>query len=70
DGARRIYAVDPAPLREVDRWLAPYRAVWSRRLDALERRLDAMAAAETADRRANDDEPDSNTDTDTEEERR
>ncbi|GAB1823856.1 hypothetical protein HerbRD11066_70200 [Herbidospora sp. RD11066] len=25
DGARRLYAVDPAPLAEVDRWLTRYR---------------------------------------------
>jgi DNA-binding transcriptional ArsR family regulator len=34
-GARRLYAVDSAPLEEVDRWLAPYRRFWSPRLDAL-----------------------------------
>lgn len=35
DGARRLYAVDAAPLREVDRWLARYRRFWEQRLDAL-----------------------------------
>lgn len=35
DGARRLYAVDPAPLQEVDRWLDGFRRLWSRRLDAL-----------------------------------
>jgi DNA-binding transcriptional ArsR family regulator len=35
DGARRLYAVDPAPLREVDRWLERYRGFWDQRLDAL-----------------------------------
>lgn len=34
-GARRLYAVDPAPLRSVDDWLAPYRKFWDQRLDAL-----------------------------------
>ena len=34
-GARRLYAVDPAPLREVDRWLQRYRGFWDQRLDAL-----------------------------------
>jgi DNA-binding transcriptional ArsR family regulator len=34
-GARRLYAVDPAPLRTVDEWLAPYRRFWEQRLDAL-----------------------------------
>ena len=34
-GARRLYAVDAAPLRDVDRWLEPYRRFWNQRLDAL-----------------------------------
>jgi DNA-binding transcriptional ArsR family regulator len=34
-GARRLYAVDADPLREVDEWLAPYRRFWDQRLDAL-----------------------------------
>jgi DNA-binding transcriptional ArsR family regulator len=35
DGARRLYAVEPAPLQEVDAWLAPYRRFWNPKLDAL-----------------------------------
>jgi DNA-binding transcriptional ArsR family regulator len=35
DGVRRLYAVDAAPLQEVDRWLEPYRRFWSQKLDAL-----------------------------------
>src|SRR3954454_2739708 len=34
-GARRLYAVDPAPLRDVDAWLDRYRRIWDQRLDAL-----------------------------------
>ena len=34
-GTRRFYAVDPAPLQEVDRWLDQFRQYWSSRLDAL-----------------------------------
>jgi DNA-binding transcriptional ArsR family regulator len=34
-GTRRLYAVDPAPLQEVDRWLDQFRQYWSSRLDAL-----------------------------------
>ena len=34
-GARRLYAVDPAPLREVDEWLAGFRRFWAPALDAL-----------------------------------
>ncbi|MER5320340.1 ArsR/SmtB family transcription factor [Streptosporangium roseum] len=35
EGTRRLYAVDPAPLREVDVWLERYRRFWTQRLDAL-----------------------------------
>lgn len=34
-GARRLYAVEAAPLQEVDQWLEPYRRFWNHRLDAL-----------------------------------
>src|SRR3954463_1091253 len=37
---KRWYGLDPAPLAEVDRCLAPYRRYWSDRLDMLERHLD------------------------------
>ena len=40
DAQRRIYALDPRPLAELDEWLAPYRALWNARLDALGRHLD------------------------------
>jgi DNA-binding transcriptional ArsR family regulator len=39
DSQRRIYRIDPKPLREIDRWLERYRVLWSARLDALERHL-------------------------------
>jgi len=35
EGARRIYAVESAPLREVDAWLERFRDVWAPKLDAL-----------------------------------
>ena len=35
DGPRRLYSIEPAPLREVDAWLDPFRAFWEQRLDAL-----------------------------------
>ncbi|MGW4032414.1 ArsR/SmtB family transcription factor [Streptomyces sp. NPDC004838] len=35
EGARRLYAVDAEPLREVDRWLERFRGFWEQRLDAL-----------------------------------
>ena len=40
DAQRRVYRVRPQPLRELDAWLEPYRAMWIRSLDALERHLD------------------------------
>ena len=43
DAQRRFYVLRPAPLAEVDAWLAPYRRLWADRLDALERHLDATA---------------------------
>lgn len=36
DGRRRLYALDPEPLRELDTWLERYRALWAQRLDALD----------------------------------
>jgi DNA-binding transcriptional ArsR family regulator len=40
DAQRRFYRVRPEPLAELDAWLAPYRRLWTRSLDALERHLD------------------------------
>jgi DNA-binding transcriptional ArsR family regulator len=40
DGRRRLYALRPEPLAELDAWLEPYRRLWATRLDALERHLD------------------------------
>jgi DNA-binding transcriptional ArsR family regulator len=35
EGARRLYAVDTEPLREVDAWLDHFRGFWTQHLDAL-----------------------------------
>lgn len=35
EGTRRLYAIDPTPLRQVDSWLEPFRCFWTDRLDAL-----------------------------------
>lgn len=45
DAQRRVYALDPAPIAELDAWLAPYRKLWNRSLDALGRRLDETSDA-------------------------
>ena len=37
---RRLYRVEAGPLQALDEWLEPYRRLWTRRLDALERHLD------------------------------
>jgi len=47
DGRRRLYALRPEPLAELDTWLEPYRRHWAGRLDALERHLDRQATKET-----------------------
>ncbi|BCJ74364.1 transcriptional regulator [Catellatospora sp. IY07-71] len=39
---QRIYRIEPEPFAEVEHWLAPYRDLWDRHLDALERHLDDM----------------------------
>ncbi len=35
EGTRRLYAVDAAPLREIDAWLDRFRRFWTPHLDAL-----------------------------------
>jgi len=35
DGSRRLYAVDAAPMEEVDQWLGQFRVFWTSKLDAL-----------------------------------
>jgi len=41
DAQRRIYALRPEPLADVDAWLAPYRKFWRGKLAALQRHLDS-----------------------------
>lgn len=53
DGARRLYAVDAAPLQAVDLWLDQFRRYWNQRLDALETEL----ARGRRERRERDDPP-------------
>ncbi len=42
EAQRRLYRLRPEPLREIDEWLTPYRRLWARSLDDLERHLDSM----------------------------
>jgi DNA-binding transcriptional ArsR family regulator len=39
EGARRLYAVNSEPLRDLDEWLGRFRRFWAPRLDALETEL-------------------------------
>jgi DNA-binding transcriptional ArsR family regulator len=57
DGARRLYAVAPERLQEVDLWLERFRGFWSQRLDALAAELargERSAATTTTRRRRHD----------------
>lgn len=45
DAQRRIYALRPAGLAELDAWLSRYRRYWSDHLDALERHLAGVHGA-------------------------
>src|SRR5246127_3012913 len=42
DAQRRLYRLRPEPLKEVDAWLATFRRVWSKHVDALEQHLERM----------------------------
>jgi DNA-binding transcriptional ArsR family regulator len=46
EAQRRVYALDPGPLAELDVWLAPYRRLWNEHLDALGRHLDRTRPTE------------------------
>lgn len=35
EGTRRLYAINAAPMREVDAWLERFRGFWEHKLDAL-----------------------------------
>src|SRR5215470_18006258 len=39
DGARRLYAVDAMPIRELEDWFGRFRTFWEQRSDALETEL-------------------------------
>ncbi|MEP7271791.1 MAG: metalloregulator ArsR/SmtB family transcription factor [Acidobacteriota bacterium] len=40
DGRRRLYKLEPAPLKEVDDWVKEYEHFWEEKLDALGDYLD------------------------------
>jgi DNA-binding transcriptional ArsR family regulator len=43
EGQRRFYALRPAPFRELDGWLSPYRELWEARLDRFGAALEARS---------------------------
>jgi DNA-binding transcriptional ArsR family regulator len=45
DAQRRLYSLRVDGLVEIDEWLAPYRMLWNRSLDKLERHLTARTAS-------------------------
>ena len=47
DAQRRVYRLKPESLQQLDEWLTPFRRLWTRHLDALERHLDRMGQAAT-----------------------
>ncbi len=51
EAQRRVYSLCSQPLLEVDAWLEPYRRVWAKHLDALERHLNNMKDARPKPRR-------------------
>jgi len=48
---QRIYYVESEPFQEIDRWLEPYRKLWTHHLDSLETYLDSEAPGRS-DRKA------------------
>lgn len=59
EGARRLYAVDSAPLQEVDVWLERFRRFWSQHLDALATELARGKRERRMTRRATSSSPES-----------
>ena len=45
-GARRLYAVDPIPLRQVDEWLEQFRRSWEESYERLEELLEGLKQKE------------------------
>ena len=46
DAQRRIYALSPAPLQEMEAWLERYRRIWESNFQRLDALLDHMKAKE------------------------
>src|SRR3954464_7979145 len=42
DGRRRLYSLEPAPLRPMHEWLAKYEQAWNERLDRMDDYLEEL----------------------------
>jgi len=51
EGARRLYAVDPQPLKEVAEWLEPFRRSWEESFERLDEVLEKLKEKEERDGR-------------------
>ena len=51
EGARRLYAVDSGPLREVDEWLERFRRSWEESFERLDEALEKLKKKEKRDGR-------------------
>ncbi len=49
DAQRRIYALRPEPLRELDQWLEDYRRIWEGNFQQLDALLEEMKASDEND---------------------
>ena len=47
DAQRRLYRIKPEPLQHLDAWLGPFRRLWIRHVDELERHLDRIDPPKT-----------------------
>jgi DNA-binding transcriptional ArsR family regulator len=50
EGQRRLYALRPEPFRELEAWLADYRAMWETRLDRFGAALKAGQPKDSGDK--------------------
>jgi hypothetical protein len=53
DAQRRIYALRPAPLRELEVWLERYRRLWEANFQRLDALLDELKAGELKTKKKN-----------------
>ena len=50
EAQRRLYRLRAEPLMELEEWLVPFRRLWSKHVDALERHLDRIDRIDRIDR--------------------